>query len=224
MEVLDTAQPDVCGLYEVMDDQKDAVVILLNRLRESGREWYRNASDGDVGLFERWISGNFTIFEGHEIHTIRNKPEGSFPKNRVLLLTPSPREKESILGLWLRWNFNNDPFDFRLFVGHWSEIDNKKSFIAFRFEAPEEGEVHDYYHCQPCRNFGDKETVPNAALVSEHFPATPLKASNILELTVCALLAVMGRSGLRHFFKQMFKKSPTSQTKELREAYNLYCK
>lgn len=206
-----------------MTEHHDAVVLILDRLKTEGLEWYRGAKSEDVDLFERRISGNFSIFESGEIHTIGRKPKGSFPAKKILVMPPSGREEEAILGLWLRWNFEADPFEFRVFLGQWSEIDGEKTFLAFRFEAPEQGEEHDYYHCQPCRNFGDRDLVPNAAVVSQRFPTIPLNASNIVELTVCALMASMGRKKIKSFVRKLLRDSAAASNSSLKTAYIRCC-
>lgn len=203
-----------------MTDHHDAVVLILERLKAEGLEWYRSAKAEDLDLFERRISGSFSIFDGGEIHTVGRKPKGNFPAKKILVMPPSGREEEAILGLWLRWDFDAEPFEFRLFLGHWCEIEGQKTFLAFRFEAPEQGEEHNYYHCQPCRNFGDKEKVPNAALVSQRFPTIPVNASNIVELTVCALMSSMGHKKMRGFVRQLLKDSSAASNASLAAAYS----
>lgn len=199
------------------------MALILERLKTEGLEWYRGANSEEVDLFESRISGNFSIFESGEIHTIGRKPNGSFPSKKILVMRPSGREDEAILGLWLRWNFEANPFEFRLFLGQWSMINGEKTFIAFRFEAPEQGDEHNYFHCQPCRNFGDKELVPHAALVSHRFPTIPLNASNIVELTVCALMASMGHKKMRDFIRKLLKDPATASNQFLTDAYTRCC-
>lgn len=203
-----------------MTEHREAVVLILDRLKAEGLEWYRSAKAEDVALFERRISGSFSIFDGGEIHTVGRKPKGSFPSKKILVMPPSGREEEAILGLWLRWDFEAEPFEFRLFLGQWSEIDGQKTFIAFRFEAPEQGEEHNYYHCQPCRDFGDREMVPNAALVSHRFPTIPLNASNIVELTVCALMSSMGQKKMKGFVRKLLRESASASNAALKTAYS----
>ncbi|WBY08132.1 hypothetical protein PIB19_00825 [Sphingomonas sp. 7/4-4] len=206
-----------------MSDEHDAVILLLERLKTEGLNWYRNAKTSDVDMFERRISGNFSIFEGGEIHTIGRKPTGSFPSKKILIMPPSGREDEAILGLWLKWDFAANPFEFRLFLGQWSEIGGIKTFIAFRFEAPETGEQHCYYHCQPCRDFGDRDPVPHAALVSHRFPTIPLNATNIVELTVCALMASMGNKAMKSFVQKLLRDSAADNA-PLKAAYSRCCR
>ena len=207
-----------------MTDHYDAVTLILERLKTEGLSWYRSAARSDVDVFERRVSGNFSVFDSGELHQIGRKPAGSLPSKKILIMPPLGKEKESVLGMWLRWDFDADPYEFRLFLGHWSEIEGEKSFIAFRFEAPEKGEEHDFYHCQPCRNFGDKDKVPHAVPVSEHFPTVPINASNIVELTACAIMAVFGRKETRRFFQKMMRESGFSTNNALRTAYARCCK
>lgn len=205
-----------------MYEEREAVRLILESLMSAGLKWYRHAKVSEVDMFQRRISGNFSIFETGEHHSLPRKPTGSFPSKKILIMPPSGSEQDEILGLWLRWNFDADPYAFRLFLGQWAKVDGAKTFIAFRFEAPEQGDKHDYFHCQPCRNFGDKEHVPNAALVSEHFPTIPINASNIVELTVCALMACMGRNDVKTFVRNLLRSS-ASDNAPLKAAFTRCC-
>ena len=206
-----------------MTDEQKAVFLLLDRIKNEGLQWYFHAALADVDMFERRISGKFSIFEGGELHEIGPRPTGSLPSKTVLLVQPSANENEAILGLWLKWNFAADPFEFRLFVGQWSQIGGTKTFIAFRFEAPEMGEQHDYYHCQPSRDFGDRDPVPHAVLISHRFPTIPVNASNIVELTICALMACMGHKGIKAFVRKLLRDSSAADNAPLKSAYMRCC-
>lgn len=200
-------------------DQQAAVRLILDRLRVEGREWYRVAESEDVDFLEKRVSANFKMFDGREIHTVGPKPVGAFPTKKILLTKPSSKEKEAVVGFWLRWNFNKDPVEFRLFLGLWYETNGERNFNGYRFETPEEGQEHDYFHCQPSRNFGDRDLLPEAALVSEKFPTIPLNASNIVELTVCALMATLGRKKMNQFLRKLLMSSDGSDNGFLRNAY-----
>lgn len=206
-----------------MYEEREAVRLMLESLKAAGLEWYRTAKTAEFDMFQRRISGNFSIFDTGEHHTLPRKPTGSLPSKKILLMPPSGSEEEEILGLWLRWNFDANPFAFRLFVGQWAKVDGTKTFIAFRFEAPETGDKHDYFHCQPCRNFGDKELVPNAALISEHFPTIPINAENIVELTLCALMSCMGHSDAKTFVRNLLRSSAADNA-PLKAAFSRCCR
>lgn len=190
-----------------MDDEREAVRLILDRLKDDGLNWYRRARSTELGAYEGGLPGNFAVLETGEHHAVAKQPKGQLPAKKILVLRPSGIVGEEVLGLWLRWDFDDTPFAFRLFIGQWATIAGQKTFSAFRFEAPEKGDKHNYYHCQPCRNFGDREQVPNAALVSDHFPTIPINASNIVELTVCALMACMGHQQLKGFFRKLLTSS-----------------
>lgn len=201
-----------------MYEEREAVRLILDSLKTAGLNWYRHAKTTEVDMFERRISGNFAIFDGGEHHNLPRKPVGSLPTRKILVMTPSGSEEEEILGLWLRWDFDKKPFAFRLFIGQWAKVEGTKTFLAFRYDAPEKGDKHDFYHCQPCRNFGEKEHVPNAAVVSQHFPTIPINASNIVELTVCALMACMGHSHLKDFSRKLMR-NPAADNARLKAAF-----
>ena len=207
-----------------MEEQYEAVRLILDRLYKEGLEWYRAADAEEADLFANRITGTFSKFEGAEIHVIGRKPKGSFPGRSILLMQPAPKEKDALLALWLRWDFEATPMEYRVFVGQWSVIEGERSFIAFRFEAPEQGDEHDYFHCQPCRNFGDKLIVPGAALVSDRFPTIPLNASNIVEVTMCAIMAALGRRKMRKFVQGLLKDPSAYANAHLRTAYARCCK
>ena len=176
---------------------------MLNRLSHEGLNWYRNAKDDEIDPIEHRVSTNYNFFEGNEIHMIGRKPAGTFPKKKILLTNPFSKEKAAVAGFWLRWDFSGKQIEFRLFLGYWYGAGGKRNFNGYRFETPEIGNSHDYYHCQPCRNIGDREILPEAALVSEKFPTIPINASNIVELTVCALMATRGRKNMNDFLKKV---------------------
>jgi hypothetical protein len=125
---------------------------------------------------------------------------------------------------WHKWDFAANPFEFRLFLGQWSQIRSTKTFIAFRFEAPEMREQHNYHHCQPCRDFGDRNPVPHAVLISQRFPTIPVNATNIVELTICALMACMGHKGMKAFVRKLLRDSSAADNAPLKTAYTKCCR
>lgn len=198
--------------------QQEAVRSLLLRLSEEGREWYRTARFADNDLFKFGASANFTVFDGSAIHEIGRNPAGAFPKGKFLLTKAHPKENAAVVGFWLRWDFLQEPYEFRLFLGLWYRAEGKRIFNGYRFDTPETGEEHDYYHCQPCRNFADKGLLPEAATVSDKFPTIPVNASNIVELTVCGLMAALGRKETKRFLMALMN-SGDAGNEFLRSAY-----
>ena len=207
-----------------MEEQREAVILLLSQLSKESREWFRNANTSDISFFVNRIPGNFTFDDGNCIYKIR-KNSGSFPKRKILSVKSYVKEKPAVVGFWLRWNFTKEPIEFRLFLGFWYESSGKIKFNGYRFDAPEIGCDHNYFHCQPCRNFGDSRTsLEGAALVSEKFPTIPINASNIVELTVCALMATRGRKRMERFLRGFFMRPEGRGNVFLWRAYLRCCK
>lgn len=206
-----------------MTEQFEAVQLILNRLNSEGLEWFRNAVPDEEAFLRQPASEGFGVFDGRQIHEIGRKPNGSFPGKKFLIMQPGAKETEAVLGLWLRWDFREDTHEFRLFLGQWAVVEKVDTFGAFRFETPEAGDVHNYYHCQPCRNFGDKENLKNSVLFSERFPTIPLNASNIVELTLCALMAALGRQKTKTFVRSLLRQGTGSENSALKSAYSRCC-
>lgn len=206
-----------------MTEHFEAVRLILDRLNSKGLDWFRNSILDENEFLRRPASEGFSVFEGNEIHEIGAKPRGSFPGKKFLIMEPGAKETDAVLGLWLRWDFRDGKHEFRLFLGQWSVVDQKETFGAFRFETPESGNEHNYYHCQPCRNFGDKEKLKDSVLFSERFPTIPLNASNIVEQTLCALLAAFGRQKTRAFVRALLSQGSGSENSVLKAAYGRCC-
>lgn len=202
-----------------MTEHCQAVALILDRLKTQGEEWFRNAVENPEAFLRRPTAHGYGLFDGKEIHTIGHKPKSSFPDRKFLLIESHAKEDEAVLGLWLRWNFDTEPFEFRLFLGQWSLVEKQETFVAFRFEAPETGEEHNYYHCQPCRNFGNKVAIERAAMLSERFPTIPVNAANIVELTICTVLAAFGRKKTKQFLRKVLSEGAGRDNAALVSAY-----
>lgn len=207
-----------------MQNQYGAVISILDRIYKENLIWYRKADDQDVDFFSKRVSSKFSPLDQKEIHNIGHKPQGNFSAKKLLVMQPHSKEVEPALGMWLKWDFRSEPFEFRLFLGQWSIIDGNNTFIAFRFETPEVGDEHDFFHCQPCRNFGDRENLPESAQISHRFPTIPLNASNIVELTLCALMSTLGRKKTRRFMRSLMTAADPDVSEVLQAAYSRCCK
>lgn len=207
-----------------MERQREAVSQILRQISQSGLEWYRKANLEEGDILRRRTSEKYSLLDKSEIWLISTKPAGNFSQNKILVIEPNVHEADPFVGVWLKWDFSDEQAVFSLFLGMWSVISRKKTFVAFRYEAPETGEEHDFFHCQPCRNFGDKIDLPEAALISDRFPTIPLNASNIVELTVCALMSTLGRKKAKNFLKGMLKDSDAASNEFLVAAFSRCCK
>ena len=196
----------------------------MEKLREEGRNWYRMIEQQELNPFDERTTGNFSIAEDDQLRRFSERSRSSLPAGRIIVLAPPLNlDNKPLLGLWLKWNFDSQPLEFRIFMGFWSKVEEKKNFFCIRFEAPESESNHDYYHCQICQDFADRGNVPQAACVPKYFPAIPLNASNIVETAVCAIMAVRGRRKTKNFIEKLLADPVLSSNKWLHKAYNKLC-
>ena len=96
--------------------------------------------------------------------------------------------------IWCKWRSHGVRLDCWFHIGLW--LDDGR-FIAFRFEPPEQGDNHNYYHSQPCRSMG-WEGMPEyeAMQVPERNPTWPLPAESSLDLLLCLVVSIQGMIGL----------------------------
>ena len=123
---------------------------------------------------------------------------------RMHALRRAPRREHSaVTAVWCQWDFNADVPKCGFYFGIWSEqdalpnpVDGKfTAFWGFRYETPEEGHNHDYYHAQPCQSMGNREVVAHAVPVSTRYPTFPLAATSSLELLLCFFVSIYAMDG-----------------------------
>lgn len=148
----------------------------------------------------------FSPLGRYELDPLEYQTTGQFPVGRVIYMEPPSREKSAVAALWCRWDFNADLPRCGFYFGIWSAqrgFPNPNSghkhpaFTGFRYETPEDGDNHDYYHAQPCRSMGGDEEVRCALPISPRVPTFPLAAQSSLELLLCLVTSVYGMAGLK---------------------------
>ena len=121
---------------------------------------------------------------------------GEFKPGEVVRVTPPVREA-TMSAIWCKWNFEgqrSEQTGFWFYLGIWL---SDGGFIAFRFEPPEQGDNHNYYHSQPCRTMGwEGDPVFGALAVPERNPTWPLAANSSLDLLLCLTVSIGGMRGL----------------------------
>ncbi len=118
--------------------------------------------------------------------------------------------------LWCKWRFDGALKGCWFYVGIW--LDGR--FIAFRFEPPEQGDNHNYYHSQPCRNMGWEGTPDYGAMrVPERNPTWPLPAESSLDLLLCLVVSIQGMIGLRNLKQRIDRGGVGRRNKLLATAF-----
>ena len=120
--------------------------------------------------------------------------------------------------IWCKWHFHGVRMDCWFFLGIWL---GDGQFIAFRFEPPERGDNHNYYHSQPCRNMGWEGTPDYGAMrVPERNPTWPLPAESSLDLLLCIVVSsIQGMIGLRNLKQRIDRGGIVRNSKLLAKAF-----
>lgn len=157
------------------------------------------------------------------------RKRGQFPDEKVIYLKAPPKETSAVAAMWCRWNFDVVPSSFRYYFGVWSKqqaFPNRDTatkytaFVGFRYETPEGGDNHDYYHAQPCRSMGIGSCIEYALPISERNPTFPLAAQSSLELLLCLVTSIYGRSGLKELAAALSNQRSMRDNQLLRRSFN----
>ena len=182
---------------------------MLLLLQRAGEEWRNYSRPGVARTAERVATGSYTPITaaGLERHFLYSGASGQFDSNEVIYIRPPEREKTAITALWCRWDFSDTTARCGFYLGTWWSTPKlptntvvsggRTVFLGFRYETPEEGDNHNYFHAQPCRSMGDRDLpVVQALPITERNPTWPLAASTALELLLCLVASTYGRRGL----------------------------
>lgn len=191
-------------------EEQKALWLVLQKLRDEGADWTRHQRPPKAALPAKVAEAKFTPISESELEQqlLYNGKVGEFDENKVLYVIPPDRDRSAVAGLWCRWNFDRELPKCGFYYGVWSakprfplveppDEDLFTAFVGYRFETPEEGDNHNFYHSQPCRGMGKKEDALEHALpISHHVPTWPLAAKSSLELLLCLVTSTYGMAGM----------------------------
>lgn len=205
---------------------------VLERLRKSGDDWLRfRASAADAPY--KVALGRYTAVSQNDLlnRLVHSGLKGQLDETKVIFFEPPPKEAGSVAALWCRWDYDRELPRCGFYFGLWSSerpfptpkdgADEAKhvAFIGYRFETPEDGDNHNFYHAQPCRSMGRKDDEVEVALpVSSRMPTWPIAASSALELLLCLLAALYGLEGLRKVRNKLYEDVDLRKNAELKNA------
>lgn len=192
-----------------MSKEQNAVALIFEQLASEGIEWYRYSNEDGAAFFSTRLQGTYGLVDRSAVERIRHFRNSSFGLREIAIIRPPEGHPAPLLAVWLRWNFDATPAKCGFYTGLWTRIEADHRFIGFRFETPEEGEQHGFYHCQPCRNLGDRGSPEATAVpISERVPTLALHAENSAELALNIVLSMRGKLGFEQFRRDLFKRSP----------------
>jgi hypothetical protein len=192
-------------------EEQKAICHVLHALRAAGDDWVRRRLSNPARALKT-AQSKFSAIARRELETLlmHGTPKGSFDDTKVLFLEPPAKEGTAVAALWCRWDYEQDPPRCGFYLGLWSlqppfpkpsdgaSVRHHVAFIGYRFETPEYGTNHNYYHAQPCRSMGQKDDQIESALpISYRMPTWPIAATCALELLLCFVASMYGMNGLQ---------------------------
>ena len=183
-------------------EEQRAILEVLRLLLIEGEGWARSVKSEHTGEAE---SASFRINPLNEQelknHLLYSGPTGSFGNKEAIYVKPPNSEKNSFAALWCRWDFDSERPTCGFHFGVWFsrvELGDRTAFVGYRYETPEVGDNHNYYHAQPCRSMvTHQDSFSEALPVSQRYPTFPIAADSSIELLLCLVTSIHGMSGLR---------------------------
>ena len=131
--------------------ERRAIRDVLGELLRDGETWTRNASRAAMRA-KQTAEARFTPLGLMELdQRFRWGPdEGDFG-GCAIYVAPPRKQINTPMALWCRWDFRGKRCSCWYYLGMWL---NPSQFIGYRFEMPESGNNHNYFHSQPCRAMG----------------------------------------------------------------------
>ncbi|WP_417479392.1 hypothetical protein [Maricaulis maris] len=184
-----------------LDTEIKDVRAFLRILYLDGKKWESNRHHKSAPSYtsvEGKIISNSSEFTQH-VETKNWNGEGSFEKDKYILIRPSSKDDYATTAIWCRWDFSQSPIKFGCYLGIWSryktdlDVPNPLKFLGSRYESPEPtGREHRYHHMQPCRSMGakDDEPIHHAVPVNTRYPTVALPANKPSEMLFCLALSL----------------------------------
>lgn len=168
------------------------ILWLWNRHSKAARNFFGKLADLHEG-----IAKIYPTFSDQELECFLKAPRGNFLEHNKFLFLEPPQDGDCLLPiLTLVYDFDSNrttdlAMRIALFV---FDENNQTAAIGYRFESPEGGDRHNYFHAQPIRSFslnGDNlPCCPN--WLPDKYPSFALDAQNIPSLFVSLLISLYG--------------------------------
>ena len=190
-------------------EEQKAILTVLLVLRRSGEQWRSFDQPTAATAAVNVATGSFTAITEAELerYFLHSGTSGRFDFHEAIFVRPPAKEKSAVSALWCRWDFAGASAKCGFYVGTWWKAQTVPSdttdcggrivFLGCRYETPEEGDNHNYFHAQPCRSMGERDLpVVQALPVTERNPTWPLAAGTAVDLLLCLVTSLYGLRGL----------------------------
>ena len=193
-----------------LKEERNAILFVLLFLHRSGEEWRRSQQTSGTTAAINVAMGGFNAITNRDLerYILFRDIKGRFESDEVIYVRPPAKEENTAWALWCRWDFAGDSAKCGFYLGTWwrtrmrtlctGSCEEGIAFVGYRYETPEQGNNHNYFHVQPCRSMGDRDQkVPQALPAHERNPTWPLAANTALDLLLCVVTSLYGMSGLK---------------------------
>ena len=191
------------------EDEREAIRHLLRALLLDGEQWLReqpSSQESPFAALSQWKLDSY----------LRPGARRVFEPREAIRVRPPLREVR-LSALRCEWDFNAERCGCWFHLGLWL---SDGPFLAFRFEPPEQGDNHNYYHSQPCRTMGWEGAPAHDAMpVPERNPTWPLAACSSLDLLLCLVVSIHGMVGLRRLKRRIDNQGKAPRNQPLSAAF-----
>ena len=192
-------------------DEQKAILSVLRLLLTKGQEWMRHHMPPAATATARVAEGRFTALREWELdnHLLHGGKTGRFNDRKVIYIKPPATETSSVAAIWCHWDFDVQIPKCGFYFGIWSArpafpppdptADTKHTaFVGFRYETPEDGDNHNFYHAQPCRSMAaGQRPIAESLPIPSRYPTFPLAAKTSVDLLLCLVTSIYGMIGLK---------------------------
>lgn len=192
-------------------EEQKALLFILRILWTEGDDWTRYKRTGAAAIAAKSAERKFDAVEATELdnYFLYKGKIGEFEENKVIFVKPPAKDPSAVAGIWCRWNFDKTLPRCGFYYGLWSAQPafpapaaddgvRHPAFVGYRFETPEDGDNHNFYHAQPCSSMGARDDpIEHRLPISARDPTWPLAADSALELLLCVVTSLYGFKGLR---------------------------
>lgn len=186
-----------------MTEEQTLLRRVLLQLWRSHDRWSRGANGPIKDLYNRLLVPYPRISE-EELARLTGHKCGNLGRAFLFLVPPPHSLVQPILHL--SYDFRVDIPILRIRIAMFGLKSGKPSAVGFRFETPEAGETHNYYHSQMIEDLvPNRGRLPCQEWLPQRCPALTLNAVNAMTLLLSLLFSLYDRafegeleSNLRH--------------------------
>jgi hypothetical protein len=170
------------------------------RLLERQEKWRNDAEGPGRRLHDEILARYQNPYQYDELERLlADNPQVFSTRNRFMFMEPIEGDGLPIPILTFEYDFAPQipevSFQMGVFAMNGA---GKLSAVGYRFETPEGGGMHNYYHAQPVETLlrNGRYKLPCPDLLSASCPTFVLNAANVLTLLLCLIVSVYGRQFL----------------------------